>query len=316
MAKCAPRRTRLARKELGREKCVCGAEKLEQGMDLRHEYLMTNGVQLHVVQAGPADGKLIIFLHGFPEFWYGWRNQIDFFANLGYRVWVPDQRGYNVSAKPRGLSAYNLDELAADVIGLLDAAQVDQALLVGHDWGAAVAWHTANKFPERLARLIILNMPHPRVMQKRLQSSWTQLRKSWYIFFFQLPWLPVALGRANHYEMVARSLVGSSRPGTFTDAALDLYREAWAQPRAYDAMLNWYRAVLQRQPQRLPSPRITVPTLMVWGAQDKFLGKELAPLSIALCDQGKLVFIETASHWIQHEEPAQVNRLIAGFIKS
>src|SRR5919108_2249250 len=178
-------------------------------------FISTNGVKLHVVQAGSLDGKLLIFLHGFPEFWFGWRHQIDFFAQQGFRVWVPDQRGYNLSDKPKGLDAYNIDQLAGDVVGLIDAANVKKAYIVGHDWGASVAWWTAITYPERVERLVILNVPHPVVMRKKLQSSFAQLRKSWYIFFFQLSWLPEALARMNNFSAVVQSMQNSSRPGTF-----------------------------------------------------------------------------------------------------
>ena len=284
-------------------------------MPYRESFIETNNINLHVAQAGPDDGKLLILLHGFPEFWYGWRNQIDFFAQLGYRVWVPDQRGYNLSDKPKGLDAYNVDQLAADVVGLIDAAGVEKAYLVGHDWGANVAWWTAITHPQRIERLVILNVPHPVIMRKNLQGNLAQLRKSWYIFFFQLPWLPVVLGRANNYAMVAQAMLGSCRPGTFTDDDMKLYRAAWAQPNAYVSMINWYRSILQRQPKRPRSYRVTMPTLVIWGMRDKFLGKETAQQSMNLVDNGRLEFIENASHWVQHEEPARVNELISNFIR-
>jgi pimeloyl-ACP methyl ester carboxylesterase len=278
-------------------------------------FISTNGVKLHVVQAGSLDGKLLIFLHGFPEFWFGWRHQIDFFAQQGFRVWVPDQRGYNLSDKPKGLDAYNIDQLAGDVVGLIDAANVKKAYIVGHDWGASVAWWTAITYPERVERLVILNVPHPVVMRKKLQSSFAQLRKSWYIFFFQLSWLPEALARMNNFSAVVQSMQNSSRPGTFNADDLKHYRAAWAQPNAYTSMLNWYRAIAQRQPKRPPSYRVTMPTLIIWGVLDKFLGRELAQESLPLCDHGQLQYIDNATHWVQHEEPARVNRLINQLIQ-
>jgi len=277
-------------------------------------FIETNGIRLHVVQAGAPNNKLLILLHGFPEFWYGWRNQIDFFAQQGLRVWVPDQRGYNLSDKPRGLAAYNIDQLAADVIGLIDAACVEKAYVVGHDWGAAVAWWTAIKYPQRVERLVILNVPHPSVMRRNLQTNFTQLRKSWYIFFFQLPWLPEILGRANNFALLSRAMQSSSRPGTFSDDDLERYRAAWSQPNAYPSMLNWYRVIIQRQPKPPRSYRVTIPTLILWGARDKFIGKELAEQSLSLCDDGRLEWIDPATHWVQHEEPARVNQMIADFI--
>lgn len=273
----------------------------------------TNGVHLNVAQAGPADGPLLIFLHGFPEFWYGWRRQIEHFAGLGYRVWAPDQRGYNLSDKPDGVRAYTLDTLAADVVGLIDAAGCAQAGIVGHDWGSAVTWWTALKRPERVRRAAILNVPHPAWMARNMRRNPAQLLKSWYIFFFQIPRLPEALVRANRYAAAARSLIASSRPGTFTATDLDRYREAWARTDGLKTMIHWYRAMFQA-PSPLTSLRVRIPLLMIWGAKDRFLGRELAQPSIDLCDDGRLVFIDEASHWVQHEEPDRVNALLSEFL--
>ncbi|MGD8605156.1 MAG: alpha/beta fold hydrolase, partial [Anaerolineales bacterium] len=195
-----------------------------------NQSIETNGIRLNVVQDGPDQGPLVILLHGFPEFSYGWRQQIPYLASAGYRVWAPDQRGYNLSDKPKGIAAYNLDELAADVIGLIDASGRDQAFLVGHDWGAAVAWWVAAKYPDRLEKLVILNVPHGAVMQRNLRRNLSQMRKSWYMFFYQLPWLPEALGRRQNWKMLIEALTKTSRPGTFTAEDLDHYRQAWSQP--------------------------------------------------------------------------------------
>ena len=266
------------------------------------EYVKSNGVTLHVLKAGPQTGRLVLLLHGFPEFWYGWRNQIEFFANAGYCIWVPDQRGYNLSEKPVGVAAYNLDNLAADVVGLIDAAGRDKAIVIGHDWGAAVAWRVANQYPQRVERLVILNVPHPVVMGRALRRNRRQQLRSWYFFFLLIPWLPERVARLWNWKLLAQMLISSSRPGTFTDANLDHYREAWSQPHAFRAMSNWYRAMMQTAPVRLSSQRITVPTLMLWGVKDIALGRELAQPSIDLCNDGRLEFFDQASHWVHLEE--------------
>lgn len=267
-------------------------------------------VRLHVVQAGPDDGPLIVLLHGFPEFWYGWKHQIDALAEAGYCVWAPDQRGYNLSEKPNGIDAYGLDTLVADVIGLIDAAGRQKAVVVGHDWGAAVAWWTAVSHPERVERLVVLNVPHPIVMKRYASRNIGQMMRSWYIGFFQLPWLPETLSGAGNWSMFVRTLLSSSRPGTFRRADLQQYKAAWSQPGAVTAMINWYRASLRKPPARRPTVRVTVPTLLIWGTRDKFLKREMAQPSIDLCDNGRLVFLENASHWVQHEEAERVNDLI------
>ena len=284
-------------------------------ISLEHHDVVTNRVRLHVVQAGPEDGSLVLLLHGFPEFWYGWRHQIGYLAERGYRVWAPDQRGYNRSGKPKGVSRYRTDVLAADVIGLIDAAGREKAFLVGHDWGGALAWWLAHRYPQRLHRLVVLNAPHGTVFRKNALTNPAQMLKSSYIGFFQTPWLPEALARLGDWRAPAQALIRTSRPGTFTAADLEHYRRAWSQPRAYTSMLNWYRAAAWRPPVPGGDPRIRVPTLLIWGARDRFLGGEMARPSVDLCDDGRLEWIEGATHWVQHEEPERVNRLLEAFLR-
>lgn len=281
--------------------------------DLRHRVIATNGIRLHAVEAGPEDGPLLILLHGFPEFWYGWRHQIGPLAEAGFRVLVPDQRGYNRSDKPPGLSAYRLDTLARDVVGLIDDAGRDRAAVAGHDWGGVVAWWLGIHHPGRLARLALLNIPHPWVMRRTLRENAKQRKKSLYMLFFQLPWLPERALRKDDWALAVKTLRATSRPGTFTDEDLTRYREAWAQPGALTGMLSWYRAALRRPPRLEPSLRVTVPTLLLWGARDRALLSDMAPLSIDLCDDGRLVTFEEATHWVQHEEPDRVNGLLVDF---
>ncbi len=276
--------------------------------------MYTNGVNLHVVMAGPSDGPLVLLLHGFPEFWYGWRRQIPALAAAGYHVWAPDQRGYNRSDKPAGVGAYGIETLAKDIVGLIDASGREQVYLVGHDWGAAVAWWVAGRYPERVKKLAILNVPHPAVMQRTVWEDAEQRKKSWYIFFFQLPWLPEKSLSDNGYTNAIRALKGSSRRGTFSDDDLIAYRQAWSQPGALTGMLNWYRAAVRNQGTGVGLGRIRVPTLMIWGANDVALSRTMAQPSIDLCDDGRLVFLEEASHWVQHEEPEMVNRLLLEFL--
>ena len=283
---------------------------------MEHQQVTTNGINLHVVQDGPPAGRLVILLHGFPEFWYGWRRQIPYLAAAGYRVWTPDQRGYNLSDKPNRIAAYSLDELGADVIGLMDAAGQQTAFLVGHDWGAAVAWRVAAKYPGRIKRMVIINVPHGAVLTKHLRRNPAQILRSWYmLFFFQLPVLPEILLRMQNCNMLVQALKRSSRPGTFSHHELEKYRQAWSQPNAIPSMLNWYRSVIRRPPAPPASLRIAVPTLLIWGARDRFLGRELAQPSIDRCETGRLVYFEDATHWVQHEHTARVNVLIETFFR-
>ncbi|MBX2998507.1 MAG: alpha/beta hydrolase [Caldilineaceae bacterium] len=281
---------------------------------LRHETVKTNGVRLHVVQAGPEDGPLVILLHGFPEFWYGWRRQIPALAEAGYWVWAPDQRGYNLSDKPAEIPAYNLDELTRDIVGLIDAAGREKAFVIGHDWGAAVAWWLAIHYPERVEKLGILNVPHPSVMAKTLRSQPRQLLKSWYIFFFQIPRLPEFLISRGQWQGAKQIMRRSSRPGSFSDEDLEMYREAWSQPQAFTSMINWYRAAVRNSQKMGRSRRVSIPTLMLWGVNDVALDRSMAQPSIDFCDEGRLVFFEQATHWVQHDEADKVTKFLLDFL--
>ncbi|MBL8161042.1 MAG: alpha/beta hydrolase [Anaerolineae bacterium] len=284
-----------------------------------HEMITTNYVTLHVVLAGPREGTPVILLHGFPEFWYGWRHQIDFLAERGYRVIVPDQRGYNTSEKPQKVEAYRIGELARDVVGLMDALGYSQTYLVGHDWGAAVAWWVATRFPERLKKLAILNVPYPTLVARAYrEGNMQQTLKSWYIFFFQIPWLPERLLSANSTRGLEQALRGSSKPDTFSEQDYAEYRNAWAQPGAVTGMLNWYRAaryIAGRSSGGQRGPlRISVPTLILWGEQDVALEKSLAQKSVEICENGQLIFFPNATHWVQHDESEAVNQHLAAFL--
>ncbi len=282
-------------------------------LDLEYVFLPTNGIRLHVVQSGSRYGPLVILLHGFPEYWYGWRHQIQPLAQAGFRVWVPDQRGYNLSDKPAGIQAYRLDALAQDVIGLIDAAGVDQCFLAGHDWGAVVAWWVATQYPERLKRLAILNVPHPAVMRKTLTHSLDQLKRSRYMFFFQIPFLAEAMLRNGDFRDLVRMLQISSNPGTFSQKEIDKYLQAWWRKGALTSMLNWYRAAFQAAPSMDANVRIKVPTLILWGTQDIALNRQMAKSSLEMCDQGRLVYFENSTHWVQHDAAVSVNRHLIDF---
>ncbi len=277
-------------------------------------WLEVNGLRLHAMAAGPTDGPLILLLHGFPEFWFGWRNQILPLAEAGYRVLAPDQRGYNWSDKPAGVRAYRAAELVADVDGLIRASGRSRATLIGHDWGAAVAWWTAIRLPSLVERLVVMNVPHPRVMATAVRHSWEQRLRSWYILYFQLPHLPEIGLRLPGWQPLERSMHSSARRGTFSPEVMRCYRQAWSQPGAMTAMINWYRALLRHRPERLATPEVLPPTLVIWGARDRFLISSMAAESVAQCRDGELALFEDATHWVQHEEPERVNQRILRFL--
>jgi len=276
--------------------------------------LQANGITLHCIEAGPKEGPLVILLHGFPEFWWGWRHHIEPLAEAGFRVLVPDQRGYNLSDRPEGRGAYDLDTLAKDVIGLSDALGYDRCSLVGHDWGGLVAWWTASLYPGRIERLAVLNAPHPAIAGSYLRRHPSQMLRSSYIGFFQVPFLPEAMLSAGRYRALKRTLLRTSRAGTFSEQDLAEYEKAWARKGALTAMVNWYRALLLR-PRSRSAGRLSMPVLALWGMRDQFLEYGLCEESLALCDHPEVKPFEGASHWLHLEEADRVNDALLGFLQ-
>ncbi len=277
----------------------------------------TNGIRLSTIQAGPDDGPLVLLLHGFPEHGESWSAQIAALAGAGYRVWAPDLRGYGRSDKPTGVAAYGVATLVADIVGLIDAAGVAKAhAVVGHDWGGVLTWRFGATAPERTERLVVLNAPHGAVMRRHLKENPAQRKRSRYMAMFQLPRLPEwLLGRADG-KALARSLRRSSNPGTFSAEKLASLRDSWRRPGALTAMVAYYRALRQAPGAPPTNPRITPPLLLIWGMKDTFLGPELAPDSLAMCDHGQLVTLDDATHWLHHEHPDRINALLLDFLST
>jgi epoxide hydrolase 4 len=277
--------------------------------DLREGYAELGEVRLHYVEAG--EGQLVILLHGFPEFWYGWRRQLDPLAAAGFRVVAPDLRGYNLSSKPAGVAAYDTGPLAADLRGLVHERGAESALVVGHDWGGTVAWATAMAHPEVVDRLAILNAAHPRKLLQGLHHP-GQLRRSWYFFFFQLPELPESVVHANHWHFF-RSFVDDARPA-YTPEELDRYVAAWSQPGAATGMINYYRASVRHKDPEAQLRPIAAPTLVIWGQRDRFLGEELAePDHDDVPNLDRVERLPDASHWVHHDEAERVTQLLIDF---
>ncbi|QDI82463.1 alpha/beta hydrolase [Methylorubrum populi] len=279
-----------------------------------HRHVDLRGLRLHLAEAGPADGPPTILLHGFPESSYGWRHQIGPLAESGLRLLVPDQRGYGLSDRPKGIAAYHLDRLAGDVIALADACGATRFNLVGHDWGGLVAFWVASFHPERVERLAVLNACHPGVFGPYLRRHPGQALRSAYAGFFQIPGLPERLLTARRAHLLRELMRRSSRPDTFSAADLDTYARDWLRPGAVTAMLNWYRALAQLPRARHP-PRITAPALILWGERDQALQSGLAEASLDLCDRGRLQRFPQATHWVQHDAPEAVNAALIGFLK-
>jgi len=288
---------------------------------MQTQMIKINGVHLHVVTDGAEDAPPVLLLHGFPEFHYGWRKQIAALAAAGFRVIAPDQRGYNLSDKPKSVAAYSVDVLAQDATALLDHFGIQKVNLVGHDWGAAVAWTVALNQPGRVEKLAILNVPHPDVMTRFILHHPAQRKKSWYIYFFQIPFLPEWILSRNDFRNLTRMLLGSGKKGTFTREDVSAYKTAWAQRGALSGMINWYRAIARaslknifRGAARAPR-RVTPPALILWGKRDVALSHEMVQPSLDLCDDGRVVFFDNATHWVQHDEADAVNEELIKFLR-
>jgi len=284
-------------------------------VSLEHRTVATNGISLHCVVAG--HGPLVLLLHGFPEFWYSWRRQIGPLAAAGFRVAAPDLRGYNDSDKPESIEAFRMTELVEDVAGLIRALGEERAAIVGHDWGGAVAYAFAMQRPEMTARLAVLNCPHPEIFARAIaEGDLDQLRRSWYMFFFQLPALPEALLAARGFRLLKRMAWDSARPGTFARRDLARYAEAFGKPGALTSAINWYRAMFRRPPVEREYPKIAAPALIVWGTADHFLGEQLLRgMKRHFAGPFRLVRLPGVSHWVQQEAPARVNALLLGFLR-
>jgi epoxide hydrolase 4 len=281
---------------------------------ISQRFISANGQRFELAECGSGD-RLALCLHGFPELNYSWRFQMPMLAAQGWRVWAPNLRGYGASSKPGAVHDYRLDTLIEDVAALIDAAGAKEVMLIAHDWGAIIAWHFAIKKLRPLTRLVIMNVPHPKVGQREIKH-WRQFKKSWYIFFFQLPWLPEwmmgAKGARGIKGAFYNMAVDKSR---FGKEVLQTYADAALRPGALTAMINYYRALLRTPDFRqIGDAQIDVPTLMVWGEEDKALN--------ICCTQGTedwvndftLHRLANVSHWVQQEAPEKVNGLFLNWL--
>lgn len=266
--------------------------------DAESSYRDVNGVRLHVVAAGDPDAPLVVLLHGHPDFWYGWREQVVSLADAGFRVVVPDQRGCNLSDAPDGIDAYRQSELVADVRELIYSEGRESAHVVGHDFGGFVAWNVALRHPSLVDRLGILNVPHPTVYRETLRSSLQQIARSWYVWFYQVPKLPEWMLARNDMANMVDSLEITSNSGTFSDETITKYKAAWRHT-GITPRINWYRGF--RRSNSPPRDTVTQPTLICWGEDDIALLPSMAEKSVDYCEDGQLQMFPGASHWVHHE---------------
>ena len=300
----------------------------EKNPMFKHEYAEINGLKLHYVKEGKGK-KTILFLHGFPEFWYEWKNQLKEFGK-DYTAVAYDQRGYNLSSKPEKIEDYAVAKIVADIKAMFDkfgASPKNKGVLVAHDWGGAVAWAFAIRHPEYLDKLVIINAPHPGVFARELQSNPAQQKASAYMNFFRSPQAEATLSANNYATLQNVIFKSSTKPEAFTEEDRKMYVEAWSQPGAVTGGLNWYRAAnagppTSAEPKRetnlaagFDSLAVKVPTLVIWGEKDTALLTGNLDGLDKFVPQLTIKRIPNGSHWVIHEEPELVNQYIREFIK-
>jgi pimeloyl-ACP methyl ester carboxylesterase len=283
-------------------------------VDIVTRRIQANGLEFEVDEAKGGDGsRLALCLHGFPESKFSWRFQLPLLADLGYLAWAPNQRGYGASSRPKGVSAYDIDNLVADVEGLIAASGAKETLLIAHDWGAIIAWHCAMRRIKTLTRLVIMNVPHPRRFAEDIRKNRAQQKKSWYVAFFQLPWLPEWFLTRNQAKAVGDAFHGMAvDKSRFPDEVLRHYRDNALQPGAATAMVNYYRAARKAGSKRMaPEPgTVDIPTLIVWGEEDSALEKSLVPGTERFVKDLTVRYLPGVSHWVQQEAPEKVNAIL------
>ena len=278
----------------------------------RERLIDVGDVTLHTAELG--EGPLILLLHGFPDCGYTWRHQLPALAAAGFHAVAPDMRGYDGSSKPKDVSSYSVQALAHDVAGLVTAFGAERADVVAHDWGGGAAWTFGMLHPDRLRRLAILNAPHPVTFQRHLRS-FQQLKRSWYMFAFQLPVMPeVGLARNDFASLRQVFRTASVRPGAFTEADIERHIAALRPPGSLTAAINYYRAAFRNVGPNAPrARRVDHPTLVLWGDQDRFLGPELAEPGSEWVPNVRIRHVPEAGHWIQHDVPELVNDELVRF---
>ncbi|HVN36835.1 MAG TPA: alpha/beta fold hydrolase [Myxococcota bacterium] len=284
--------------------------------EFRHLRIAANGLRFHVAEAGAGD-RLALCLHGFPECWYSWRHQMPLLAKLGHRVWAPDLRGYGESDRPSSIADYAIETLMDDVGGLIDASGAREVTLLCHDWGGIIGWCFAMRKVRPLARLVCMNIPH---LGAGLEASRLRQRlRSWYILFFQLPWLPEKLLVGGGARRIGRMFRDSAkRPEAFDDADVEVYRENALRPGAATAMIHYYRALLRgggfRRQIAQGFPTIETPTLLLWGTEDVALGTELVAPTGRFVRDLTVRFLPGIGHWVQQEAPETVNAMLEAWL--
>ncbi len=282
--------------------------------EINFDYAQIGGVKLHYATAGDGE-KLVILLHGFPEFWYSWRRQIVALSDE-YTVVAPDMRGYNLSDKLPRVEDYDMNNLVDDVTGLIRHFGREQAAVVGHDWGASVAWAVALKHPESVWKLCAMQVPPMAVWKKN--QTFKQFFASWYMFFFQIPRLPEWLMSRNDFALLANGLkTSTAEKGIFTDKEIAEYKKAWSEPGALNSAINYYRANIVKRlfGKSSMEEKIKVPTLFIYGEKDSaILPETVAGVGKFIDAPFSEIRIPDAGHWVQQEAAEIVTDSLREFL--
>lgn len=286
---------------------------------IRTEFVEANHLRFEVDMCGDGE-KLALCLHGFPEHSISWRYQLPMLAELGYKVWAPNLRGYGNTSVPMFMEDYAIENLMDDVAALIDAAGCEEVVLIAHDWGAVIAWNFAIRQIRPLKRLIICNVPHPVPAGKAFTRGFAQLKKSWYILFFQLPRLPEMMMKMRKGRGMGELIKESaSHPDNFPDDVVDLYNENGSRPENLTGMINYYRALVRgggaKRQRDLGYPMIDTPTLMLWGEDDMALTKETTFGTEDVVKDFTIRYLPRISHWVQQDAPDEVNAMMSAFLK-
>jgi pimeloyl-ACP methyl ester carboxylesterase len=283
----------------------------DAGSGITVREVAANGLTFEVAEAGAGD-HLVLCLHGFPELNFSWRHQMPLLAQLGYRVWAPNQRGYGASSRPDGVASYSVDRIVADAAALFDASGAAKLTLMAHDWGGAIAWNFAINRVRPIERLVVMNLPHPYCFAEALRHG-PQRRRSWYMAAFQIPWLPERVMAAKRAAAVRNAFRGMAvDKARFPDAVLDVYADAALRPGALTAMINWYRAAARHRDRMKigNGGKVDVPTLIVWGEEDSALGLETLDGTERYVRDLTIRRLPGVSHWVQQEAPEAVNAIV------
>uniref|UniRef100_A0AC34Q4M4 AB hydrolase-1 domain-containing protein n=1 Tax=Panagrolaimus sp. JU765 TaxID=591449 RepID=A0AC34Q4M4_9BILA len=283
-----------------------------------HGFLDLTEIKMHYVETGDASKPLMLFVHGFPEFWYSYRHQLKYFER-NYHCVAVDLRGYGDSSRPTSVASYGVKTLVHDLIEAIEKLGRKKAIVVAHDWGALLAWNLALTRPEMVEKLVILNVPHPLAFRKQFKTGFKQLFKSWYMFLFQAPFLPELLLSLEDFKMLISMFKGKKsglvHSENFTDDDVEAWKYTFSKLDAFKGPINYYRALLRQ----IDAPKhedwtVKPKTLIIWGDQDAALAVEGAIDSVNFCENGVLKRIPDASHWVQQDVPDVVNSLIDEFL--